>query len=87
LEAEPRLNGKFRFDGQGIEVFINDRLLAPNNAPTREAFDADFRIFFGKLFCEEEYSISYSTDPRSLFTAFVKTARPFSVEELLKALA
>ena len=87
LEAEPRLNGKFRFDGQGIEVFINDRLLAPNNAATREAFDADFRIFFGKLFREEEYSISYSTDPRSLFTAFVKTARPFSVEELLKALA
>ena len=29
LEAEPRLGGKFRFNGQDIEIFINDRLLAP----------------------------------------------------------
>src|ERR1700688_5116740 len=41
LEAEPRLDGKFRFNGQDIEIFINDRLIAPNNAATREAFDAD----------------------------------------------
>src|ERR1700720_1647656 len=41
LESEPRLGGKFRFNGQDIEIFINDRLVAPNNAATREAFDAD----------------------------------------------
>src|ERR1700726_3862245 len=26
LEEEPRLNGKFRFNGQEIEIFVNDRL-------------------------------------------------------------
>src|SRR5579863_2242106 len=41
LETEPRLNGKFRFNGQDIVIFINDRLIAPNNAATREAFDTD----------------------------------------------
>jgi hypothetical protein len=87
LEAEPRLGGKFRFNGQDIEIFINDRLVAPNNAATREAFDADFQLFSRKLFRGKEYSISYGTDPRSLFTAFVKTARPYSVAELLEALA
>src|SRR6202166_3326824 len=50
LEAEPRLDGKFRFNGQDIEIFINDRLIAPNNAATREAFDADFHDFSRKLF-------------------------------------
>ncbi len=87
LEAEPRLGGKFRFNGQDIEIFINDRLTAPNDAATREAFDADFHLFSRKLFRGKEYSISYGTDPRSLFTAFVKAAQPLSVEELLETLA
>ena len=88
LEAEPRLGGKFRFNGQDIEIFINDRLVAPNNAATREAeFDADFHLFSRKLFRGKEYSIAYGTDPRSLFTAFVKAARPFSVADLLEALS
>jgi hypothetical protein len=87
LEAEPRLDGKFRFNGQDIEIFVNDRLIAPNNSATRKAFDADFHLFFRKLFQGKEYSISYGDDPRSLFTAFVKTARPLSVADLLGALA
>jgi hypothetical protein len=87
LEAEPRLDGKLRFDGQAIEMFINDRLIAPNNPATREACDADFQLFSRKLFRGKEHSISYGSDPRSLFTAFLKTTRPFSVAELLEALA
>jgi hypothetical protein len=87
LEAEPRLGGKFRFNGQDIEIFINDRLIAPNNTATREAFDADFQLFSRKLFRGKEYSISYGDDPRSLFTAFVKMARPIAVADLLEALA
>jgi hypothetical protein len=87
LEAEPRLGGKIRFDGRDIEIFVNDRLLAPNTAATREAFDADFQLFCRKLFRGMEYAITYGTDPRSLFTALVKAVRPFSVAELLEALA
>ena len=87
LEEEPRLEKKFLFNGQDIEIFVNDRLVAPNNAATREAFDADFHLFSQKLFRGKEYSISYVTDPRSLFTAFVKAGRHFSVAELLEALS
>jgi hypothetical protein len=86
LEIEPSLGGKFRFNGRDIEIFINDRLVAPNNAATREALDADFHLFSQKLFRGKEYSISYGADPRSLFTALVRAARPFSVMELLEAL-
>jgi len=87
LEEEPRLNGKFRFNGQEIEIFVNDRLIAPNNAATREALDADLRSFSGKLFRGKEYSISYNDDPRSLFTAFVRSAQPSSAAELLQTLS
>jgi hypothetical protein len=87
LETEPRLDGKFRFNGQDIEIFVNDRLIAPNTPATREAFDADFQLFSRKLFRGKEYSISYGEDPRGLFSAFVKTAQPVSVANLLEALA
>jgi hypothetical protein len=87
LETEPRLDGKFRFNGRDIEIFINDRLLAPNTPATREAFDADFQLFSRKLLRGKEYSISYGEDPRGLFTAYVKTAQPVSVAGLLEALA
>src|SRR5216683_2708414 len=79
--------GNYSFNGQDIEIFINDRLIAPNNAATLEAFDSDFRLFSQKLFRGKEYSITYGTNPRSLFTAFVKATRPFSVAELLEALS
>ena len=87
LEEEPRLEKKFLFNGQDIEIFVNDRLVAPNNDSTREALDAEFQTFSRKMFRGKEYSISYGADPRSLFTAFVKAARPFSVAELLEALS
>jgi len=86
LEAEPRLGGKLRFNGQEIEIFINDRLLAPNCDATRDAFDADFKTFSEKLFRGGEYSLSYSSDPRKLFGVSVKAAQPFTVAELLEKL-
>jgi len=87
LESEPRLDGKFRFNGQDIEIFINDRLVAPNNAASCKTLDPDFQLFSQKLFRGKEYSIAYGTDPRALFTAKVKAARPYSIAELLEALA
>jgi hypothetical protein len=87
LEAEPSLGGKLRFNGQDIEVFINDRLVAPNRQETREALDADFKQFAGELFGGNDYSLSYDDDPRKLLTASLRTPRPFSVKDLLESLS
>ena len=88
LEEEPRLGGKLRFGGQETEVFVNDRLLAPNRTETFEATRADLDAFARQLFGGEKYSLSYdsSRDPRSLFSVTLKSSRPFSTQELLKNL-
>jgi hypothetical protein len=94
LQQDTRLNGKLNFNGQDIEIFINDRLLAPNTAATREALRPEFQVFAEKLFRGREYSLSFgsesssseSADPRRLFTAFLRPARPFSVEDLMENL-
>ncbi len=66
------MQGKLRFNGQEIELFINDRLLAPNNDASRKAADAEFQAFAMKLFKGGEYSLSYQQDSRRLFGASVK---------------
>jgi len=83
LEAEPGLEGKFRFNGREIELFVNDRLLAPNRDETRESAQPDLDAFFRELFRGGEYSLSYASDPRRLFAVFAMSSRPFLVSELL----
>ncbi len=87
LEAEAGLNAKLRFNGHDIELFVNDRLMAPNSDSTREAFEPDLEAFLRKLFQGNEYMLSHGSDPRSLFAVYVKSNRAFSVSELLANLA
>jgi hypothetical protein len=87
LEADPRLDGKLRFNGQEIEVFMNDRLFAPNCDATREAVRPDFQLFAEQLFQGAEYSLVYPSDRRRLFGVSLKSAAQFSVADLLETLA
>jgi hypothetical protein len=87
LEAEANLDGKLCFNGQDMEISINDRLLAPNRDETREALDPDFKQFAGELFRGNEYSLSHDSDPRKLFSVSLRTSRSFSAAELLENLS
>ena len=84
LESESRLGGKLRFNGQEMEIFINDRLLAPNSESTRKIFKSDFETFFQRLFHGKEFSMAYGSDPRRLLGVSVKTTQPFRPAELLE---
>ncbi|MBZ5643930.1 MAG: hypothetical protein LAO19_14305 [Acidobacteriia bacterium] len=86
LEEDPRLGLELRFGGQEIEIFINDRLLAPNSDATRDAADPEIRAFAQKLFRGNDYSVTYESDRRKLFKAVLKSAKPFSAAELLESL-
>lgn len=86
LETEPRLEGKLRFNGQEMEFFVNDRLLAPNRNSTREELQPDFDRFFDELLDGSEYSLSYTSEPRKLFGFSVKTSQIFSTADLLARL-
>jgi len=86
LENDPSLNGMIQFNGREMEVFINDRLLAPNRPQTRAAADLEFRTFFSTLFGDIDYAVSYPQDPRSLFSVQVRTSQAFDATELLNNL-
>jgi hypothetical protein len=85
LESDTRLKGKFHFNEQDVQLFINDRLLAPNDQKTRQAAAPDFQLLANKLFGHPE--VTYSVDPRRLLTASIRSSRPFSTGDLLNNLA
>lgn len=86
LEDDARLGGKIQFDGHGLELFINDRLLAPHTEETIQVADPELRAFLSRLLVGEGYSLAYETDVRRLFGARVRFDREFTSKELLRNL-
>ncbi len=86
LEADRRLNGKLSFNGQDMQLMVNDRLLAPNDKATRDAVEPDFQTFAAKLFGSSGYSLSFDTNPRHLLSAMIHASKPFSIGDLLESL-
>lgn len=89
LQDEPEFEGKLRFNGQEIGIFVNDRLIAPNTQATFDATRRDFDAFAQKLLPGDKYSLAYDggRDPRGLFSVALKSSRPFGVADLLKNLS
>ena len=83
LEADSRLNGKLRVNGQEIEIFFNDRLLAPNTDATRKAAEPELKTFLQRLFRGADFSLTYAADRRKLFGVTARASREFSVADLL----
>ena len=65
LEQEAVFRGKLKFDRNAIEVFVNDRLLAPNNDETWQALRPELEKFFSG------FTIQRPGEPRDLFRVSV----------------
>lgn len=61
LENDPALDGKLKFDRNQLEIFINDRLLAPNNGETWQALKPELDRYFPAS------RIARVGEPRDLF--------------------
>ena len=87
LASDPKLAHQYIFNGTELQLFVNDRLLAPNRKETFEALKPELEAFFRKLYGKNGFSLSCGGDPRNLFSVIVKTSRSFGAEELLKNLS
>jgi hypothetical protein len=82
LEAEESLAGKLRFDTGRLQVQINDRLRAPNEARTWTALEPEARRVLGALF-DSGVQIEPAAPGLSLFTLSVRAQASLSERELL----
>lgn len=74
LEAEPTLGLKFATDR--VQLRINDRLAARNDAATLAALRPELDAFFGHLFAGGPLALTQAADPRELFTVTCQVPDP-----------
>ena len=86
LESDEKLGGTVCFDGRGIQLFVNDRILAPNRAHLAEAVGTELREFFADALGSSEFEMRFERDPRRLFGAEVTAAKPLELGDLLERL-
>jgi hypothetical protein len=68
LEQETPFRDKLKFDRNRLEVFVNDRLLAPNNGETWQTLRPELESYFGG------FTIEHRGEPRDLFRVAVTRA-------------
>jgi hypothetical protein len=83
LQQDTRLNEKLKFNCQDFEIFINDRLLAPNTPQTRQGLESEFHAFARDLFGIAGYTLTFENDSRRLFGAKIKANQSLAVADLL----
>jgi hypothetical protein len=86
LQQDTRLNGRCNFNGQDIELIINDRQLAPNTHETRQASEPELRSFFDALFGEGSYQLEFETSARKLFGVRIRSQQRLATSDLLQNL-
>lgn len=87
LESDESLQPKPEFSTNELEIFINDRALAPNTAETAQAFEPLLKTTLEKLYGDNESSWKLPQDPRERFGVTVKTSSEPSLKELLDKLS
>jgi hypothetical protein len=76
LEADFAADG-LRFIRTQVELFVNDRALAPNNPETFAVFQAQVRTCLAKLVGDDKLSLQAPSDPRRRLGARVTFGEPF----------
>jgi hypothetical protein len=86
LEADPLLQGKIKFRTDELEIFINDRALAPNTPETWKACEKDFQTVLGKIYGGNSFKLTLEPDPRARFGVRVSYPKAPALAQVLKNL-
>jgi hypothetical protein len=87
LEQAPELKGNLVFRGNELQLFSNDRLIAPNEEWTSTALEPALGSLLQQLYPGSEVKLEGERDPKERFSVTAKTAQPVSIATLLERLA
>jgi len=71
LVSEPEFAGRLSFRGDELDVFANDRLIAPNTPETLAAFEPSLADLLGKLYPDGNCELVPEPDARERFAVAV----------------
>ena len=74
LEADPTLEGRYRFRTNEVEFEIYDRLLAPSSGETLDAIRPELERFLRGLYGGAEITLEMKSGPREPFRVGIATS-------------
>ena len=86
LEKEPEAAGKMKFAVNHLQVFLNDRLIAPNSAEGHEGLEKELKPFLNSLYDGAHHLLIPEKDPKKRTGFEVKVEKAFELETLLQKL-
>jgi len=86
IEEDPEFKGKLNFNTSNLEIFANDRLLAPNTEATLKNLRPAIDALLAKLHPGATFVLTREPDPKERFSVRVKVSGNGSVTDLLKRL-
>jgi hypothetical protein len=86
MENEPETKGKLKFAPNHLQVFVNDRMAAPNNSKSHGALEEIMGPFLNWFYEGERYLLLHEKDPKKRTGFEVKVEKSFELESLLKKL-
>jgi len=86
LSEDERLGGQVNFNGESIQIALNDRLGATNDAQTRDACISELNTILDKLYAGSGYKVTANEDARKTVTLDISAEGQFSAIQLLENL-
>lgn len=83
LAADPALEGRLAFAADGLQVTVNDRLLAPNTPATAAALVPELEAWFAATLGHERFSLVWDSEPRHRFAVTLACVEPLALDALL----
>ncbi len=87
LEDDGAIGSRLRFRGDELVILCNDRLIAPNTAAAREAFQPAVERWLRAVYGTADYRISTDPDPRERMQIRAAAPQPLTVRQLAERLA
>jgi len=86
IEADAAFKGKLAFNAADLEIFANDRLLAPNSDATLKSMRPAIEALLAKLHPGAKFELTREPDAKERFSVRVKAPGKVSVADVLQRL-
>ncbi len=86
LAEQPEIAGRLVFSGEELQVFANDRLVAPNTDQTFAALRRAFEALCARLYRDQSWEITHEGAHTERFTVTLRASAPIGIDALVKRL-
>jgi hypothetical protein len=86
LSADAQLEGALKVPGNLLQLFINDRLLAPNTDAAYAELEPALKTFLDRLYAGASYTLVREGDPKERLSVRVRAESEVALQTLLARL-